>query len=61
MQDPRVLHGRLRPLQSLHQKMDYGTHHKVEDTRANRCLKCETESAGFTESPEKRPREDDRD
>jgi hypothetical protein len=41
--------------------MDYAINHKVEDTRANRCLKCETESASLTESPEKRPREDDRD
>jgi hypothetical protein len=41
--------------------MDYGINHKVEDMGANRCLKCETESAGFIESPEKRPLEDDRD
>jgi hypothetical protein len=61
MQDLRVLHGRLEPLQSLHHEMGYGINLKVEDIRANRCLKSKTTSATYAESPEKRPFEDDRD
>jgi hypothetical protein len=45
----------------IHQKMECGINLKVEDIRANSCLKCKTTSAGFAESPEKRPCEDDRD
>jgi hypothetical protein len=41
--------------------MDYGINLKVEDIRANGCLKSKTTSAAFAESPEKRPCEDDRD
>jgi hypothetical protein len=45
MQDPRVLHGRLEPLQGLHQEMGYGINLKVEDIRAYRCLESKTTSA----------------
>jgi hypothetical protein len=41
--------------------MGYGIHPKVDDIRANSCLESKTTSAGLAESPEKRPREDDRD